>query len=154
MYNWSIMGLSDLVIGQSVFDLSVQIFCSDSSQRHFFCLCAGGNSVAAVAAGSEDDTVRPWWLYLTAVFIFRKSTFFNVLTKSQAAAENFPFCTIDPNESRVPIPDQRYDFLCRFHKPARYGGHAVHQLLARQLREPGRSSCCCCLKRCNNVVDM
>lgn len=28
-----------------------------------------------------------------------KSTFFNVLTKSQAQAENFPFCTIDPNES-------------------------------------------------------
>ncbi|CAG9585625.1 unnamed protein product [Danaus chrysippus] len=28
-----------------------------------------------------------------------KSTFFNVLTKSQAAAENFPFCTIDPNEN-------------------------------------------------------
>ncbi|XP_062258307.1 obg-like ATPase 1 [Platichthys flesus] len=48
-----------------------------------------------------------------------KSTFFNVLTKSQAAAEHFPFCTIDPNESRVPIPDERYDFLCQFHKPAR-----------------------------------
>ncbi|KAK5920820.1 hypothetical protein CgunFtcFv8_024583 [Champsocephalus gunnari] len=46
-----------------------------------------------------------------------KSTFFNVLTKSQAAAEHFPFCTIDPNESRVPIPDERYDFLCQFHKP-------------------------------------
>ena len=61
------------------------------------------------------------WIDLTAVFIFRKSTFFNVLTKSQAAAENFPFCTIDPNESRVPIPDERYDFLCQFHKPARYG---------------------------------
>lgn len=30
-----------------------------------------------------------------------KSTFFNVLTKSEAQAENFPFCTIDPNESRV-----------------------------------------------------
>ena len=31
-----------------------------------------------------------------------KSTFFNVLTKtSMAAAENFPFCTIDPNESRL-----------------------------------------------------
>lgn len=52
--------------------------------------------------------------------IFRKSTFFNVLTKSQAAAENFPFCTIDPNESRVPIPDERFDFLCQYHKPARY----------------------------------
>ncbi|XP_041478886.1 obg-like ATPase 1 [Lytechinus variegatus] len=47
-----------------------------------------------------------------------KSTFFNVLTKSQAAAENFPFCTIEPNESRVPVPDDRYDFLCEFHKPA------------------------------------
>ncbi|KAF3843249.1 hypothetical protein F7725_002098, partial [Dissostichus mawsoni] len=57
------------------------------------------------------------WIDLTAVFIFRKSTFFNVLTKSQAAAEHFPFCTIDPNESRVPIPDERYDFLCQFHKP-------------------------------------
>ena len=29
-----------------------------------------------------------------------KSTFFNVLTKSQAQAENFPFCTIDPNENK------------------------------------------------------
>ncbi len=30
-----------------------------------------------------------------------KSTFFNVLTKTQiAAAENFPFCTIDPNENK------------------------------------------------------
>lgn len=46
-----------------------------------------------------------------------KSTFFNCLTKSQAAAENFPFCTIDPNESRVPVPDSRFDFLCDFFKP-------------------------------------
>jgi len=48
-----------------------------------------------------------------------KSTFFNVLTKtSMAAAENFPFCTIDPNESRVPVPDARFDFLVEHHKPA------------------------------------
>lgn len=47
-----------------------------------------------------------------------KSTFFNVLTASQAAAENFPFCTIDPNESRVPVPDERFDYLCTYHKPA------------------------------------
>nr|KAF6337192.1 Obg like ATPase 1 [Myotis myotis] len=46
-----------------------------------------------------------------------KSTFFNVLTNSQASAENFPFCTIDPNESRVPVPDERFDFLCQYHKP-------------------------------------
>nr|CAB3264559.1 obg-like ATPase 1 [Phallusia mammillata] len=47
-----------------------------------------------------------------------KSTFFNVLTKSEASAENFPFCTIDPNESRVPVPDERWEFLCKHHKPA------------------------------------
>ncbi|XP_068236246.1 obg-like ATPase 1 isoform X2 [Palaemon carinicauda] len=47
-----------------------------------------------------------------------KSTFFNVLTKSQAQAENFPFCTIDPNENKVPVPDERFDYLCEFHKPA------------------------------------
>jgi len=48
-----------------------------------------------------------------------KSTFFNVLTKTSiAAAENFPFCTIDPNESRVPVPDARFDFLVAHHKPA------------------------------------
>jgi len=47
-----------------------------------------------------------------------KSTFFNVLTKSAAPAENFPFCTIDPNENRVPVPDARFDFLVDYHKPA------------------------------------
>lgn len=47
-----------------------------------------------------------------------KSTFFNVLTKSAIPAENFPFCTIDPNESRVAVPDQRFEYLCEFHKPA------------------------------------
>ena len=46
-----------------------------------------------------------------------KSTFFNILTKLQAAAENFPFCTIDPNEGRVPVPDARFDFLCDLYKP-------------------------------------
>lgn len=47
-----------------------------------------------------------------------KSTFFNILTKSEAAAENYPFCTIEPNESRVPVPDPRFDFLVDYHKPA------------------------------------
>jgi len=48
-----------------------------------------------------------------------KSTFFNVLTKSSAAAaENFPFCTIDPNEARVPVPDERFNWLVEHHKPA------------------------------------
>lgn len=47
-----------------------------------------------------------------------KSTFFNVLTKLSAAAENFPFCTIDPNEGRVPVPDKRFEELCDMFKPA------------------------------------
>lgn len=48
-----------------------------------------------------------------------KSTFFNVLTKTSiAAAENFPFCTIDPNEARVPVPDARFEWLVEHHKPA------------------------------------
>ncbi|RTG88551.1 obg-like ATPase 1 [Schistosoma bovis] len=48
---------------------------------------------------------------------FRKSTFFNILTKSQVPAENFPFCTINPNESRVAVPDERFDWLCEYHQP-------------------------------------
>jgi len=47
-----------------------------------------------------------------------KSTLFNVLTKLSVPAENFPFCTIDPNEARVNVPDERFDWLCEYHKPA------------------------------------
>ena len=36
-----------------------------------------------------------------------KSTLFNALTKADAGAENFPFCTIDPNLGVVPVPDAR-----------------------------------------------
>jgi len=47
-----------------------------------------------------------------------KSTFFNTLTKLNVAAENYPFCTIEPNEARVPLPDARFEWLCDYHKPA------------------------------------
>eukprot|EP00754_Rhynchopus_humris_P041283 Rhum_TRINITY_DN24874_c0_g1::Rhum_TRINITY_DN24874_c0_g1_i1::g.180156::m.180156/K19788/OLA1; obg-like ATPase 1 len=40
-----------------------------------------------------------------------KSTFFNVMTKSAIPAENFPFCTIDPNVAKVEVPDARFDEL-------------------------------------------
>jgi len=36
-----------------------------------------------------------------------KSTLFNALTRAQIAAENYPFCTIDPNVGIVPVPDPR-----------------------------------------------
>jgi len=47
-----------------------------------------------------------------------KSTLFNVLTKLNVAAENYPFCTIEPNEARVSVPDDRYEWLCEHWKPA------------------------------------
>ncbi|MFA0815914.1 MAG: redox-regulated ATPase YchF [Anaerofustis sp.] len=40
-----------------------------------------------------------------------KSTLFNALTKAQAQAENYPFCTIDPNVGVVHVPDGRLDTL-------------------------------------------
>ena len=40
-----------------------------------------------------------------------KSTLFNALTKSEIPAENFPFCTIDPNVGIVPLPDKRLNEL-------------------------------------------
>lgn len=40
-----------------------------------------------------------------------KSTLFNALTKAGIAAENFPFCTIEPNSGIVSIPDERLDKL-------------------------------------------
>lgn len=47
-----------------------------------------------------------------------KSTLFNAITKSsQAAAENFPFCTIDPNVGMVEVPDRRLDALATIVKP-------------------------------------
>ncbi len=46
-----------------------------------------------------------------------KSTLFNALTKAGIAAENFPFCTIEPNSGIVPMPDPRLDALAEIVKP-------------------------------------
>src|SRR5689334_20692454 len=46
-----------------------------------------------------------------------KSTLFNALTRAQIAAENYPFCTIDPNVGVVPVPDPRLDQLAAIVKP-------------------------------------
>lgn len=48
-----------------------------------------------------------------------KSTLFNALTKSGIAAENFPFCTIEPNSGIVPMPDPRLDALAAIVNPQR-----------------------------------
>ncbi|VAW80364.1 GTP-binding and nucleic acid-binding protein YchF, partial [hydrothermal vent metagenome] len=46
-----------------------------------------------------------------------KSTLFNALTRAEIQAENYPFCTIDPNVGVVPVPDSRQDKLAGIVKP-------------------------------------
>ena len=46
-----------------------------------------------------------------------KSTLFNALTKAEIQAENYPFCTIDPNIGVVPVPDSRQDRLADIVSP-------------------------------------
>lgn len=48
-----------------------------------------------------------------------KSTLFNALTEAGIAAENYPFCTIDPNVGVVPVPDLRLQELAVIVKPQR-----------------------------------
>ncbi len=48
-----------------------------------------------------------------------KSTLFNALTKAQIGAENFPFCTIEPNSGIVPMPDSRLEKLADIVSPER-----------------------------------
>ena len=46
-----------------------------------------------------------------------KSTIFSALTAAPAQAENFPFCTIDPNVGIVDLPDERLDFIASVFQP-------------------------------------
>src|SRR3990167_4719541 len=48
-----------------------------------------------------------------------KSTLFNCLTKAQVSAENYPFCTIEPNVGVVDVPDPRLDKIAAIVKPQR-----------------------------------
>jgi GTP-binding protein YchF len=46
-----------------------------------------------------------------------KSTLFNALTKAGIAAENYPFCTIEPNVGIVPVPDLRLEVIAEIAQP-------------------------------------
>jgi len=46
-----------------------------------------------------------------------KSSLFNTFSQKQVPAENYPFCTIDPNRAIVPVPDKRFVHLCQHFKP-------------------------------------
>lgn len=48
-----------------------------------------------------------------------KSTLFNALTRAGVSAENYPFCTIEPNIGMVPVPDHRLQAIARIVRPER-----------------------------------
>jgi len=54
-----------------------------------------------------------------------KSTLFNAITAAGAAAENYPFCTIDPNMGVVAVPDHRLDTLARIYRPLKVTPNAI-----------------------------
>ena len=69
-----------------------------------------------------------------------KSTLFNALTSAEIAAENYPFCTIEPNVGIVPVPDPRLAVLAGIVQPQKtlsdYDGICRHS-----------RSCCGCIER-------
>ena len=70
--------------------------------------------VKRVVWGRPSNTLKMGLVGLPNV---GKSTTFNVLTKCTVPAENFPFCTIDPHEAIVEVPDPRFDWLAENFKP-------------------------------------
>ncbi len=54
-----------------------------------------------------------------------KSTLFNAITAAGAAAENYPFCTIDPNVGVVAVPDKRLDALVKIYNPQKVTPTAI-----------------------------
>ena len=54
-----------------------------------------------------------------------KSTLFNAITNAGASAENYPFCTIEPNTGVVPVPDRRLDVLAEMYHPKKVTPTAI-----------------------------
>jgi len=65
--------------------------------------------------GRPGNTVR---MGLVGMPNVGKSSLFNLLSLLQVPAEPYAFCTIDPTETRVEVPDERFDNLCKVFQPA------------------------------------
>src|SRR3546814_15523635 len=75
-----------------------------------------------------------------------KSTLFNALTKAGIAAENYPFCTIEPNVGVVDVPDARLAALEEIVKPERILPAVVERSEERRV---GKECVSTCSARCS-----
>ena len=67
-----------------------------------------------VILGRSSNTLRMGLVGLPNV---GKSTTFNFLSRLSVPAENFPFCTIEPNLAKLNVPDKRFEKLCEMFNP-------------------------------------
>ena len=78
--------------------------------------------VKKVILGRASNTLRMGLVGLPNV---GKSTTFNILSNLSVPAENFPFCTIDPNHAKTYVPDKRFDKLVEMYKPKSQVGATI-----------------------------
>jgi obg-like ATPase 1 len=70
--------------------------------------------IKKVLLGRASNTLKMGLVGLPNV---GKSTTFNVLSNLNVPAENYPFCTIDPSEAKVLVPDKRFERLIEMYNP-------------------------------------
>lgn len=70
--------------------------------------------VEKIILGRASNTLKMGLVGLPNV---GKSTTFNTLSNLSVPAENYPFCTIDPTEAKIYVPDKRFDRLVDMYKP-------------------------------------
>ena len=80
-----------------------------------------------------------------------KSTLFNAITNAGVPADNYAFCTIDPNVGVVSVPDERLAWLAELHQPKKVTSRKENRApVGGQHVFSGKCLCCvrCFLKFC------